>query len=322
MTVNFTFDRMTLPFRTEFSLAGTRCILSTNSHHVLRHCLPWQSIEPLAEANSIRMEILEDASTPQESTKPAHFRGLRHLVFVMLEPNGFLNFDLIRKRIMGVISSATARNAQFWNSQLLPMSIGLLGTTVGVAPLHSACLDRNGVGLLITGKSGAGKSTLTAALAKRGFSVVSDDWTYVSQRGGTLNARGLFAPIKLLPETVRFFPELIRYTPRKTWNGEIAHEIDPVKDLRCHTSVSTQPNCILFLERTSVPGCRFVPCRPEYLQWFFESSSEKLPLEVPDAIKNRSQIIRQLSSCKSWMLHTGDDPLRTAAAIDEFLHTG
>ncbi len=223
---------------------------------------------------------------------------------------------------MGVLSPIAARDPHFWNAQLLPITIGLLGTTVGVAPLHCACLDRNGEGLLIAGKSGAGKSTLTAALAKRGFAVVSDDWTYVSHRRGNLSARGLFAPIKLLPETVRYFPELRHYSPKKTLNGETAHEIDPVKDLHSQARSCTQPQCILFLERTSTPGCRFVPCRPEYLRWFFESSGEKLPPELPEAVQNRSEIIRQLASCRSWILHTGENPLQTAAALDEFLYAG
>ena len=55
-----------------------------------------------------------------------------------------------------------------------------MGTTVGVMPLHSACLDHDGRGLLLAGNSGAGKSTLTVALARCGFSLISDDWTYIS----------------------------------------------------------------------------------------------------------------------------------------------
>jgi hypothetical protein len=319
VTVTLDFNRMTLPFRTEFPVAGTRCLLSTNSHEILRLSVPWQSGQDSPEAQSIRMEIFEDPDSTFDTTAPTHFRGLRHLVFAMLEPGSFLNFDLLRRRLIGVLSPAAARDPHFWNAQLLPITIGLLGTTVGIAPLHCACLDRDGSGLLVAGHSGAGKSTLTAALAKRGFGVVSDDWTYLSNRGGKLVAHGLFAPVKLLPDTVRYFPELRKLPPQKTLNGEMAHEIDPVKVLHSKWKSHSQPKWVLFLQRTSTPGCRFVPCRPEYLIQFFEKNSEKLPPELPAAARTRSLIIQQLSDCDCWTLRTGDDPMRTAAAIEAFL---
>ena len=240
----------------------------------------------------------------------------------MLEPGSFLSFDLLRRRVMGMLSPAAARDPSFWNSRLLPISIGVLGTTLGLAPLHSACLDRHGAGVLVAGNSGMGKSTLTAALAKRGFAVVSDDWTYVSTFHDTLAAHGLFAPVKLLPDAVRYFPELRESAPRKTLNGEFAHEIDPAKVFRSEWKVSSVPKWILFLERSSVPGCRFVPCRPERVRQFFETNAEKLPVELPEAARTRSSIIQRLSACDSWILRSGDDPIQTAAAIDEFLPEG
>jgi len=313
------FHRMTLPFRTEFFIAGVRCFLSTNSHNALRLAVPWQSPTNLSRTHSFRMELIEDASFASETPALPHFRGLRHLVFAMPGPKSFLSFDLLRRRVMGVLSPSAARDSHFWNAQLLPMTIGLLGTTVGVAPLHCACLDRNGSSLLLAGNSGAGKSTLTAALAKRGFGVVSDDWTYLSSRRGKLVAHGLGAPVKLLPDTVRYFPELRHFTPKKTFNGEVAHEVDPAKLFGSKVRTSSHPKWVLFLERTSEPGCHFLPRRPEHVAQFFEQSAEKLPRELPEAVRSRSELIDRLSACQCWTLRTGRDPAQTAAAIDEFL---
>jgi HPr Serine kinase C-terminal domain len=265
------------------------------------------------------MQIIEDTSSSANPPVFSHFRGLRHLVFAMIEPGGFLSFDLLRRRIMGILSPAAAADPSFWNSRLLPISVGVLGTTLGLAPLHCACLDRHGAGLLIAGNSGAGKSTLTAALAKRGFAVVSDDWTYASTHHGNLVAHGLFAPIKLLPDAIRFFPELRDSTLCKTLDGELAHELDPAKFFHSQWKASSVPEWLLFLERTSLPDCRFIPCPPAQVLRFFEQNAEKLPAELPEAASTRSAIIGRLSSCKSWILRTGDDPIRTAAAIDEFL---
>jgi hypothetical protein len=319
VTATFVFDRTTLPFRTEFFLAGTRCLLSTNSHHILRLSVPWQSAQVPSGEPSFAMKIMEIAPCTLDAPVLPHFRGLGHLVFAQFGAKGFVNFDLLGKRAIGLLSSAAARDSHFWNTQLLPITIGLLGTTVGVAPLHCACLDRRGNGLLIAGDSGAGKSTLTAALAKRGFAVVSDDWTYVRSQSDKLVAHGMFAPLKLLPDTIRYFPELRDSAPERTLNGEIAHEVDPVRMFRSKVRGFSHPKWVLILERTHVPGCSFVPCRPEYLTQFFEKNAERLPQELSQAARTRSGIFQNLAACDCWILRTGEDPMSTAAAIDEFL---
>jgi len=203
--VNVSFDRANLPFRTDFLVGGVCCRLSTNSHHVLQHSIAWRAGSQNGNTGTFDLDIFEDPSM-NSGPRGTHFRALRHLVFAMLEPRTFVSYDLLRRQVRGVVSSEAARDRFFWKSRLLPMTIGILATTMGVAPLHCACLTRNGNGLLVVGLSGAGKSTLSAALAKRGFGVVSDDWTYISRKHGELVADGLSAPIKLLPDSARFFP--------------------------------------------------------------------------------------------------------------------
>jgi hypothetical protein len=108
--VTLEFHRMPLPFHTEFSLAGTRCLLSTNSHELLRLSWPWQSPQVRPDAGSFRMSIFEEASFHSDLSKPLHFRGLGHLLFALLEPKTFLTFDLLRSSV-------------FWNVQLLPIAL-------------------------------------------------------------------------------------------------------------------------------------------------------------------------------------------------------
>jgi hypothetical protein len=317
--VNLSFDRADLVFRTDFSLGGVRCRLSTNSYQVLQHSIPWQGASQNPDAKTFEMDILEDSSMDSPAESRTHFRGVRHLVFAMLQPNSFVAYDLLRKQVRGVVSSAAARDHTFWKTQLLPITVGILGTTLGVAPLHCACLTRNGDGLLLAGLSGAGKSTLTAALARRGFGVVSDDWTYISHKRGGLIADGLSAPIKLLPDTARFFPELREFAPHKTMNGEMAYEIEPDKLHPAAKFASCSPKWIFFLERNSTPGCRFVPCTSAHTRHFFKSNAERLPEELPAAQKTRSEIIDRLSEYPAWIVRSGDDPHGTAEAIEQFL---
>ena len=319
MTATLTFNRQTLPFRTDFAIAGAHCLLSTNSHEILQAATHWQPPTKQSVIPSFEMDVIVDAAMDKGPDRATHFRGLRHLVFAFLPPRSFVTYDLQRRRVHAVLSTAAAREQSFWNTLLLPITIGVLGTTVGVVPLHSACLERNGSGLLVAGVSGAGKSTLATALAHRGFSFISDDWTFVSNKPSGLVAHGLSSPIKLLPDTVLFFPRLREFTPRVTLNGELAYEIDPRNSFTFNVKNTSCPRQIFFLERTSTPGCYMVPCRSEYVRNFFEKSSERLSDELKEAKTCRANTILALSAYPAWILRTGESPERTAGAVDDFL---
>ena len=313
------FERHTLPFRTDFTIAGTRCLIATNSHQILSAAANWKPAATCPDGATFEMEVIVDPSMDADPDRSTHFRGLRHLVFAFLPPRSFVTYDLRRKRVHALLSSAAATDHAFWNALLLPITIGVLGTTIGVAPLHCACLERDGAGVLVAGVSGAGKSTLSAALAQRGFAFISDDWTYLSVSPSGLTAHGLSAPLKLLPDTVRFFPQLRNFSPRRSLNGEMAYELDPGGSFACRVKAATAPRHLFFLERARTSGSSVVPCSPRFVRDFFESSGERLADELTDAKAFRSEVIRTLSTYPCWTLNSGESPEVTAGALDDFL---
>jgi hypothetical protein len=264
------------------------------------------------------MNVLLDASLPadRDFKTQTHFRGLHHLVFATIGTHELFVFDLFRKQVAGAVSSAS--EPTFWNSHWLPITVGVMGTTVGVVPVHSACLDLDGKALLIAGASGAGKSTLSVALARCGFSLISDDWTYVSQEAGALMAHGIDAPVKLLLDSIQYFPELSGRTPKTWFNGELAFEIEHEEFCSGAAALRSRPHWLLFLERSSEAGCFFVPCSAQDAQAFFESSAERLPDQIPEASVERSAVIRSIANCRCWRLRTGESPQVTAGAIRQF----
>jgi energy-coupling factor transporter ATP-binding protein EcfA2 len=318
VTTKFAFDRATLPFRTDFSVAGTTCILSTNSLEVLRTVADWRVPRKQVNGKTFAMEIIVDPAQDNHCERNAYFRGVRHLVFAFISPRSFVTYDLVRRRVHAVLSTTAARDTDFWKRLLIPITIGVLGTTIGVVPLHCACLERNGRGLLVAGASGAGKSTLAAAMALLGFRIISDDWTYVSKRDTTLVAHGLLTPLKLLPDAVQFFSELHNFTPGTALNGELAYQIDP-QLLGCEVGETSSPRAILFLDRCSTTGCEILPCPPEHVRTFFENSAERLPEEIPQAKAFRTEVIRTLAARPAWIVRTSESPQQTAKVIEDFL---
>jgi hypothetical protein len=314
------FDRNNLLLRTTLNLAGVKCCVATNSDEIVSSVSRWACDARESKQPQIEMDVVVDLSRSRSQPSKAHFRGLGHLVFALFGEEEMFTFDLLRGKIFGMISPDTAGDQSFWNAQLLPIVVGVMGTTVGVVPLHSACLDRDGKGLLIAGASGAGKSTLAVALAQREFSLVSDDWTYVSN-GDTetgLVAAGLSVPVKLLPDAVRHFPELHSFAPGRSLNGEIAFEVEAASTFRSSVKQSSKPHWVMFLNRDERPGCDFIPCDSNEALRFYERSAELLPSELPDAARKRSQIIREVANRRCFRVRSGETPQKTAAAIEEF----
>lgn len=252
-------NRDALPLHADLSIAGAHCAFATNSKDILTAVDRWRCSSGEAPSGTFEMNVLCDASLrcePEVKTQ-THFRGLHHVVLATIGSHEVFAFDLLRKRVAGAVSQASASDPEFWNAHWLPITVGVMGATVGVVPLHSACLSRNGKGLLIAGASGAGKSTLSVALAQRNFTHISDDWTYISRAAGNLVAHGINAPVKLMPDAVRHFPELCVRTPKMWFNGELAFEIEHEAICPPDRELTARPHWLIFLERSSLPGCEF-----------------------------------------------------------------
>ena len=307
-----------LPVRADFFVAGATCRLATNSRAVAESLL---RVHPPACADSPRpfeLNVLVDSSIVPDTRTPPHFRGLRHLVFAVFNQHEIFSFDLSRSVAFGVVSPETADDDRFWNRILLPIAIGVLGITIEVVPLHAACLDKSGTALMIVGPSGCGKSTLAVALTKRGFSLVADDWTYLTRDSGHLRAHGLRAPVKLLPTAADFFHELRCFEPAKSLNGEMAYEVDAPEIFNAELRFVSEPSRLLFLQRVEESRCDFAPFPRDQAKHFFELSNERLPDEFVSAAAKRSQIIDELTQLDCWLIRTGLPPDATAQAVRQF----
>jgi hypothetical protein len=313
-------NRALLPLHADLFIAGAHCALATNSEEILAAVSRWRCSSRSRSGRTFDLDVLLDPSLPRDRDvkTQAHFRGLHHLVFATIGTHEVFTFDLLRRRVVGAVSATSAGDPQFWNSHWLPITVGVMGTTVGVVPLHSACLERNGHGLLLAGLSGAGKSTLSVALARCGFSLISDDWTYISLEADELIAHGLSAPVKLLPDAVRHFPELQGRTPKQWFNGELAFELDPEEICQAPAKSDSRPRWLMFLERRATSGCDFAPHSAADTRQFFENSAERLPHELPEASATRSAMIRAVANCESWRVRSGESPQATAEAISRF----
>jgi hypothetical protein len=304
-----------MPLHEQFEMAGTTCSVRTNSQAVLDALRVWPPANGDRSRRCFELNVLVDGAGAPLGKRSSHFRGLHHFVFATFGAGELFVFDLSRFSVAAVVSRHTARDASFWRALVIPVSLGVMGTAMGLVPLHSACLDWNGRGLMIAGASGAGKSTLAVELARSGFSFVSDDWTYFATEGGELKAYGLRAPVKLLTDAPAFFPELRRLKPAKSLNGEMAFEVDPPRMFGRRVRSKSNPAWIILLERTDRPGYELEPCSRAEIRKYFERSVERLPAEWAKIKSVRSKVIEEVASRDCWSLRYGGPPQIAAEVL-------
>lgn len=314
MTMALNLAESNLQLRETLELVGTPWTIATNSEVVLRSLHRWKAPEPADKPFTLR--VLVDDQMRRTGESPV-YRGMGHVVFATFGSD-FFGFDLLRKEITAAVSSETASDENFWNHVLLPIAIGVMGCFIGVVPLHSACVEWDGIGVLIAGLSGAGKSTLSAAMANAGFSVLSDDWTYLSVRSGNLVACGLGIPFKLLPDAARFFGGLPHHQIAPSMNGELAYQVD-LDHFASRSIKQSVPRHLFMLERRPSGPSDFRRMSPHSVQDFFEQSSEPFPKVLSHGHKFRSQILSQVANLQCWQFTYSGSPHDAAASIRRFI---
>ena len=82
-----------------------------------------------------------------------------------------------------VLSSDMLRHGYHLRYELLEFAVITLAVrTLGLVPLHAACVSLRGRGVLLIGDSGSGKSTLSLHAAAAGLELVSEDNLFVEPR--------------------------------------------------------------------------------------------------------------------------------------------
>ncbi|MCU0765092.1 MAG: HprK-related kinase A [Burkholderiaceae bacterium] len=127
--------------------------------------------------------------------------------------------------------------------------------------LHAGVVERDGQAVILPAMPGSGKSTLTAALAARGFRLLSDEFGVVRFADGMLLP--LLRPVALKNESIdviaRFAPQAA-IGPRfpKTRKGTVAHMAPDARAVEnCH--VAARPALIVFPRYDPKVGCVVEP---------------------------------------------------------------
>jgi len=171
--------------------------------------------------------------------------------------------------------------------------------------LHAGVVERNGRAVLLPALPGSGKSTLTAALANRGFRLLSDEFGVVRLSDAALLP--LLRPTALKNESIevmrRFAPDAVLGPAfPKTRKGTVAH-LAPSAESVAKRNVPARPALILFPNFTRGAGIELepIPKARAFLKLSTNSFNyELLGAEAFDAVT------KLVSECECHRLRFGD----------------
>ncbi len=306
---DFFRTRAQTPLRERFLMTGMTCQVSTNSDRILAWARKiWVHLPASTGADELDLcfwvgpdSILSTPPWP----KP-YFRGWGRFVFAGFD--GFNSFvvDLSQRRIVGRFTPTFVEDEAVWKKIVFPVIPGVLASSLEIPVLHSACVEREGRGLMLAGPSGAGKSTLTLALSQAGFGYLADDRTYLSLRKDRLCAWGVGGFLKLRSDSSRHFSGIAGRTSSLDCKGETVFELHPEDDLGLKVAKCCEPHCLVFLERTRVPESRLERMEPSDVVFRLE----QLVSEEPGGDSGfHGEVIRRLSKLPSYVLYN-EGPLQ------------
>lgn len=256
---------------------GFPLTISTNSPGVLEIArAEWSAWTVAYEEPPLVLNVLV-APHGEVLPPPSEFHAHRHLFAFVSDARNFAVCDTQARSGTAWLTPAVVEDAPFcWYNFLEGMALELI-VSLYLTPFHAACVARQGRGVLLCGDSGSGKSSLSYACARRGWTYLSDDASYLMRR----NARehlvlGHPHRLRLRPDAPGLFPELVSQVPQRRGNGKMSLEMQTAALPAIATARTTAVDRFVLLRRSSDRGttlreveksCARAICEPIFYWW-------------------------------------------------------
>jgi hypothetical protein len=231
----------------------------------------------------------------------------------------FLSLDLDSGRADGSLSPEFLDAPLEQQRGLLLFAILMLLSGRGIYPLHAGgAVSPAGHGILLAGTSGSGKTTLTCALARSGWSYLSDDSVLLKATSAGVEAVAFGGPFHCAPAMFRHFPELCAQANPHESDKRLV-EVEPLYPGRLCSRM--QPKAILF--PTIVPefASRVIPLsKTETLVHLLRDGASRLHSRESMAAQ-MAALTQLVETARGYRLLHGADvhrhPQRVAALIEQ-----
>ena len=260
-----------LPLQGAYHAMGFVVEIATNSAEVLAAAEEsWGGNQKTFSEPPLRLEIgvLQDESGDCPRAPSCRSRG--HLLTTIADARNFSVCDLSRGYAFAWFTPAAVADKVYLRYYFLEAAVLTLLESLYLTPLHAACVELGGQGVLLCGESGAGKSSLAFACARAGWRFLSDDSSALVRKRPGRVVIGNPHLMRFRESGIELFPELREQRVRPRATGKMAIEI-PTATL---TGIETLAECridhIVFLNRRESSPYDLLPVPKEIAQQYFE----------------------------------------------------
>jgi hypothetical protein len=239
-----------LPLKSVFHPLGFPVEIATNCADVLAAANEnWKSFGQVFAVPTVQLRIAVRKGNATQCPPPPTCRGQRNLVMFVASAEDFAVCDLTTGFASCWLSEVTVENSAYLRYNFLDAMALLLIEALYLTPVHAACVSLEGRGLLLCGDSGAGKSSLSFACARRGWTFVSDDASFLVRGGESSVVVGNPFHIHFRESATELFAELKSHDLTERINGEIAIELATVNMPQMVTARQSPVDYLIFLNR-------------------------------------------------------------------------
>jgi len=156
----------------------------------------------------MQLRIVRNEAKGPECPPHPKCRIEHHLVTNIANADNYIVHDISQGFSYGCVSASALASPGYFRHFYLESTALCHIANRSATPIHAACVELDGRGVLLCGDSGAGKSTLAYACAKAGWAYITDDCSFLINDRTDRLVTGNYLQMRFRPESSRFFPEL------------------------------------------------------------------------------------------------------------------
>lgn len=249
--VDALFCNVSLPLREVFHPLGFSLEIATNSEEVLKAArVSWGHSKQRLPQSALELRVHVDENGSLNCPQAPKYRAQKYLLSVVADEQNYATCDLAHGFSFAWITPGVVKNQHYLRYHFLEGIVMSLLACSYTVPLHAACVELNGSGVMLCGDSGAGKTSLAFACARAGWTYISDDACYLVRDQSDRFVIGNSHQMRFRPSAMELFPELNGFsiTPRAA--GKPSIEI-PIASLsgELKSAFGTRVKHIIYLNR-------------------------------------------------------------------------
>ena len=208
-TADVVYARMEFPLQARFSPLGFPLEISTNCSEILEAAAEsWGAFNELFQTPLLKIQVGVLEQRSGECPPVTTCRVQQNLFSFIADGENYGISDMARGVSWVWLRKEAVSRRNYLRYFFLECAAITLIAPRFVTGVHSACVARNGIGVLLCGDSGAGKTTLAYACAKAGWTYTTDDGSYIVHGRDDLLVVGNSNQIRFRPAGKLIFPEL------------------------------------------------------------------------------------------------------------------